>query len=154
LEDARFTSQDIYLLYIDYTNAFGSIDHARLLAIMLDLGYPTDAVKLIGNIYSESHTTINGQYFGTTKPIAIQRGSIQGDTLNPYLFLIFLEPLLRWLDQNQLGYNFKTSATSISSATYANDLTVLFHSIKDIQIQLNKIEFFCAWAGMDLGINK
>ena len=28
LEDARFTNQDIYLLYIDFTNAFGSIDHA------------------------------------------------------------------------------------------------------------------------------
>jgi hypothetical protein len=154
LEDARFTPQDIYLLYIDFTNAFGSIDHARLLAIMLDLGYPTDAVKLIGNIYSESHTTINGQYFGTTKPIAIQRGSIQGDTLNPYLFLIFLKPLLRWLDQNQLGYNFKTSTTSINSAAYADDLAVLFQNIKDLQLQLNKIEKNCAWVGMDLSINK
>jgi hypothetical protein len=154
LEDARFTSQDIYLLYIDFINAFGSIDHARLLAIMLDLGYPTDAIKLIGNIYSESHTTINGQYVGTTKPIAIQRGTIQGDTLNPYLFLIFLKPLLRWLDQNQLGYNFTTSATSISSTAYANDLAVLFHNIKDIQTQLNKIDKFCTSVGMDVGINK
>jgi hypothetical protein len=40
LEDSRFTQQDIYLLYIDFKNAFGSIDHARLLAIMADLGYP------------------------------------------------------------------------------------------------------------------
>ena len=37
LEDARFTNQDIYILYIDFKNAFGSIDHARLLAIMKDL---------------------------------------------------------------------------------------------------------------------
>jgi hypothetical protein len=40
LEDARLTNQDIYILYIDFKNAFGSIDHARLLAIMKDLGYP------------------------------------------------------------------------------------------------------------------
>jgi hypothetical protein len=40
LEDSRLTQQDIYLLYIDFKNAFGSIDHARLLAIMADLGYP------------------------------------------------------------------------------------------------------------------
>jgi hypothetical protein len=33
LEDSRLTQQDIYLLYIDFKNAFGSIDHARLLAI-------------------------------------------------------------------------------------------------------------------------
>jgi hypothetical protein len=28
LEDSRFTQQDIYLLYIDFKNAFRSIDHA------------------------------------------------------------------------------------------------------------------------------
>ena len=98
LEDAKFTTQDIYLLYIDFTNAFGSIDHARLLAIMIDLGYPLDAIKLIGSIYSESYTIITCSYSGKTKPIAITRGTIQGDILSPYIFIIFLEPLLRWLD--------------------------------------------------------
>ena len=51
LEDVQFTNQDIYL-DIDFKNAFGSIDHARLLAIVKDLGFPEDAVKLVGNIYS------------------------------------------------------------------------------------------------------
>ena len=50
LEDARFTNQDIYILYIDFKNAFGSIDHARLLAIMKNLGYPNDVINLIGSI--------------------------------------------------------------------------------------------------------
>jgi hypothetical protein len=51
LEDSKLTQQDIYLLYIDFKNAFGSIDHARLLTIMADLDYPQDAINLIGNIY-------------------------------------------------------------------------------------------------------
>jgi hypothetical protein len=61
LEDSKLTQQDIYLLYIDFKNAFGSINHARLLAIMTDLGYPQDAINLIGNIYSNSST----KFFGT-----------------------------------------------------------------------------------------
>jgi hypothetical protein len=133
LEDARFTTQDIYLLFIDFTNAFGSIDHTRLLAIMSDLGYPKDAITLVGSIYSQSHTTFTSPYFGQTKPIPIQRGTIQGDTLSPYLFIIFLEPLLRWLDQDHLGYSFKTSSLSVSSTAYADDLAVIFKNIKDIQ---------------------
>ena len=40
----------IYILYIDFKNAFGSIDHARLLAIMKDLGYPPDSINLLENI--------------------------------------------------------------------------------------------------------
>ena len=72
LEDVRFTNQDIYILYIDLKNAFGSIDHARLLAIMKDLSYPQDAVALIGYIYSQSSTTYIGEYFGKTQPIPIK----------------------------------------------------------------------------------
>jgi hypothetical protein len=98
LEDSKLTQQDIYLLYIDFKNAFGSIDHARLLAIMADLGYAQDAINLIGNIYSNSSTRFFGMHFGQKKPVHIQRGTIQGDTLSPYLFIIFLEPLLRWLE--------------------------------------------------------
>jgi hypothetical protein len=45
LEDFEFTNQDTYILYFDFKNAFGSIDHAKLLALMEDLGYPTDAIN-------------------------------------------------------------------------------------------------------------
>ena len=69
LEDARLTNQDIYILYIDFKNAFGSINHTRLLAIMKDLGYPQDAVALVGNIYPQSTTTFTGEHFGKTQPI-------------------------------------------------------------------------------------
>jgi hypothetical protein len=71
LEDARLTNQDIYILYIDFKNAFGSIDHARLLAIMKDLGYPNDSINLIGNIYPQSSTIFIGEHFGKTLPIPI-----------------------------------------------------------------------------------
>jgi hypothetical protein len=121
---------------------------------MSDLGYPKDAITLVGSIYSESHTTFTGPYFGQTKPIPIQRGTIQGDTLSPYLFINFLKPLLRWLDQDHLGYSFKTSSMTISSVAYADDLAVIFKNIKDIQSQLNKIDKFYAWASMGLGIYK
>ena len=90
LENAKFTKQNIYIIYVDFKYAFVSIDHARLLAIMKDFGYPTDVVNLILNIYSQSSTIFLGEHFGKTLPITIQRGTIQGDTLSPYLFIIFL----------------------------------------------------------------
>ena len=154
LEDARFTNQDIYILYIDSKNAFGSIDHARLLAIMKDLGYPNDAIKLLGIIYSQSTTIFTGVHFGKTRPIPIQRGTIQGDTLSPYLFLVFLEPLLILLQQENNGYTFGTSKVKISSATYVDDLAIIANKLKSLQIQLNKLDKFCEWIGIDLGIPK
>jgi hypothetical protein len=154
LNDARLTNHDIYLLYIDFKNAFGSIDHARLLAIMDDLGYPQDAVTLVGNIYSQSSTIFSGNYFSRTLSIPILRVTIQGDTLSPYLFIIFLEPLLRWLQTGKHGYPFQTSKSTISSAAYVDDLVIISNKSPSLQTQLNKIDKFCEWAGMDLGISK
>ena len=154
LEDARFTNQNIYILYINFKNAFGSIDHARLLAIIKDLGYPQDAVALFGNIYSHSTTTFIGDHFVKTQPIPIQRGTIQGDTLSPYLFIIFLEPLLRWLQRGNNEYTFNTSNTTICSAAYADDLAAISNNLPSLQHQLNEIDKFREWAGMNLGIPK
>ena len=112
---------------------------------MKDLGYPTDSINLIGNIYSHSSTIFTGDYFGKTLPIPIQRGTIQGDTLSPYLF-IFLEPLLRWLQQGNNGYTFGTSKVKISSAAYADDLAAIANKLETLQTQLNKLDKFCEWA--------
>jgi hypothetical protein len=114
---------------------------------MADLGYPQDTINLIGNIYSNSSTIFFGSHFGKTKPVHIQRGTIQGDTLSPYLFIIFLEPLLRWLERGNLGYKLKTSQYTLNSAAYADDLAIITNDIKHIQPQINKIDKFCQWAG-------
>ena len=145
----------IYTYYIlTSKNTFGSLDHARLLAITKDLGYPEDAVTVIQNIYSNSNTIFTDKHFGKTKPIPIQRGTIQGDTLNPYLFLIFLEPLLRWLQRRKHEYTFDTFKLTISSAAYADDLAATTSNLQLIQTQLSKLEKYCYWARIDLGVPK
>jgi hypothetical protein len=106
---------------------------------MADLRYPQDAINLIGNIYSNSSTIFFGSHFGKTKPVHIQRGTIQGDTLSPYLFIISLEPL----ERDNLGYKLKTSQYTLNSAAYVDDLAIITNDIKHIQPQINKIDKFC-----------
>lgn len=76
LEDTKFSKQDIYVLYIDFKNTFGSIDHARLLTIVEDINYPQDAINLIRNIYTKSSNFFSGAYFGQTKLVHIQGSMI------------------------------------------------------------------------------
>ena len=147
----RLASQTMGVFYFE---TFESLQLTNIVFIMKDLGYPSDAIHLIGNIYSQSSTIFYGEHFGKTLPIPIQRGTIQGDTLSPYLFIIFLEPLLRWLQQGDNGYTFGTSKVKISSAAYADDLATIANKLKSLQTQLNKLDKFCEWAGMDLGIPK
>ena len=121
---------------------------------MEDLGYPLDAVEIVGNIYTDSTTSFTGSHFGTTLPINISRGTIQGDTLSPYLFIMFLEPLLRWLEKNNMGYHFNTSKATCTTTAYADDLAIITDNIKHIQPQVTKFQKFAQWSYMDLNLSK
>ena len=91
-------------------------------------------MTLIGNIYSNSNTIFTGEHFGKTKLILIQIGTIQDDTLSPYIFLIFLETLLRWQQRGNNGYTFGTSKLTINYATYVDDLAGITSNLQSIQI--------------------
>ena len=121
---------------------------------MKDLGYPKDAVKLVGNLSSQSNTIFIGEHFGQTQKIPIQRSRIQGDILSPYLFIIFLEPLLRWLQRGKNGYTLGTSKITIIITAYTDDLAIIANKLTLLQLQLNKLEKYYEWVGMDLGITK
>ena len=97
MEDAKVTRRNLFLLHVDFASAFNSIDHPRLLVIMHmeRLGMPADAVAVVRNLYTGVTTRIQSSA-GATDAIPVQRGTIQGDTLSPFLFLLFIEPLLRW----------------------------------------------------------
>lgn len=85
-------------------------------------------------------------YFAETDPIAIERGTFQGDTLSPLLFLIFIEPLLRWLQSGGRGYkpeclsNTEHADYTNSSNAYADDLAVITLTVGNLDRQAKKIE--------------
>src|SRR3569623_1773114 len=82
-----------------------TVDHDKLLQIMYDMGFPTDAIEIVKDVYTNAATTVVAPQ-GSTAPIPVDRGTIQGDTLSPFLFLVFIEPLLRWLHCGQRGYKY------------------------------------------------
>ena len=133
LKEVRLAHKDMYLTYIDFHNAFGFIDHARLLALVEDLRFPQEAVELVGNIYANSTTSFSSNPFSTTRLIQICRGTIH-ETLEPYLFIVFLEPPIQWLEEYDLGYHFNTSSTTCTSTTYARGV----HSIVKLYITCDK----------------
>jgi hypothetical protein len=58
LEDAKVTKQDIYMLMIDFTEAFDTIDHDKMLQTLYDLGFPTDSIEVVKNLYTGASTSI------------------------------------------------------------------------------------------------
>eukprot|EP00775_Hariotina_reticulata_P015153 gene15153-biopygen1942 len=159
LEDAHLFKQDIYLLQADMTEAFDTIDHDKLLMIMYDLGFPTDAIEVVKDLYTNARTTFQTPY-GPTATMVLDRGTIQGDSLSPFLFIIYLEPLLRWLKAGDKGYHFGALTSEshqtqrhyqLSDITYADDLNALTGGptgLEDLKHQAAKISAYTTWGSL------
>ena len=98
---------------------------------------------------------------GNTAPLSIFRGTLQGDTLSPFLFTIFMEPLLRWLAVGSRGYkpiyqpHKSTSAViTYDDHGYADDVSIAAGTIQDLKIQLKKLNLFSQYTGLQLETSK
>ena len=167
--NAATSCKNVYALYLDFTCAFNTISHTRLFAIMHDLGFPPDAINVIKNIYTDVTTSVilNRTTNCRTEPIPVRRGTIQGDALSPLIFIIFLEPLLRWLvvggrgylpsdvsSNKPIGNTTSALANMLSALAYADDLVLLTSCHRQLHLQFRKVTLFCAWAGLQLNASK
>jgi hypothetical protein len=79
---------------------------------------------------------------GNTAPIHIHIGTLEGDTLSPFLFTIFMEPLVRWLDVRSMGYRpsyqphkSTTTINTYDDNGYADDDSITAGSIQNLKTQ-------------------
>ena len=52
IEDAAQYHQDLYSLYIDFSSAFNTVNHERLILVMHKLGFPSVAISTVQDIYT------------------------------------------------------------------------------------------------------
>lgn len=84
----------LYAAYIDFKQAFDSINHARLWKV--NAGVSSGFINTVRSFYASATATISLPY-ANTNPIPVSNGVLQGDTLRPLLFSFFLRDLDEYL---------------------------------------------------------
>ena len=121
---------------------------------------------MVANLYTGASTRLRVPA-GLTDPVAILRGTIQGDSLSPLLFLLYLEPLLQWLSIDEDGYIPGCASDSsarlqppsdcpeqASYGAYADDLVLMACSLPGLRRMVAKLDAYAAWTGMAVNANK
>ena len=132
-EDAKMPIKHINTAYSDFKRASGGMDH---IIVFKKSTHVNIATRYISGTYCMTP-------HGNTPTISMHRGTLQGDTLSPFLFTIFMEPLLEWLSIGSQGYK-HTHETEMPASTYityddhgyADDISITTGSLENLQTHI------------------
>jgi len=124
----------LYNLYIDFKQAFDSVNRGRMLNDLMVLGIPKKLVQLINVTMAGSKATIrvDNHY---TPAFPITNGVRRGDALSSVLFKLVLKAI--FLKMNIAGY-IGTKSTQIFA--YANDVAIVSRNKNALKETLVNIE--------------
>jgi len=125
-----------FAAFLDAEKAFDRIDRQLLLHKLLKHGINGNLYNNIKSIYKETSCCIKVNDM-LTEWFATNCGVLQGDTLSPTLFNIFVNDLIS--DVNSQNKGIHINDTSISMLLYADDIVLLSNSAEDLQCLLNTV---------------
>ena len=150
IKSQKSLNKNLLVLYLDIKKAYDSVAINQLVETLIMMGFDINFCELLKNIYSDSKAYISTP-FGDTLPFDVTRGVKQGCPLSPSLFALFIEPLLTWLQESNLGIKVKNDYYTVGG--FADYLVITTENIENLKIALNMTSDFLHKYRLDLNID-
>ena len=120
------------LLFIDFEEAFDSIEHNFLYKALERFNFGPSFIKWIQTFYNNlSSCVLNNGFFSS--PFQLERVVRQGDPLSPYLFLIAIEIMAISIRTNEQIEGIKIGEDETKYLLYADDMTATLANISSVE---------------------
>ena len=114
------------LLFIDFRKAFDLVDSRILLRKLVHYGFDNDSIEVITNYFNDRSQTVKIKNKNSNFK-EIKLGCVQGGTISPLLFLIFINDLAFLLKEEKISCKmFADDTTLYDSDTEINPLISKF----------------------------
>ena len=157
MEWSTMCNKRLNLLFLDWKQAFDSIDHSAMLTALERFGIPSNVLRVISSLYDFPSFTVRGMH-GMEAQGEVQAGIRQGCPLSPYLFIIVLTVIFHDVDQAMLEQGIPSNTWSeghpVFDLEYADDTLLLSLTTPQLQNILRIIEQESALYGMSLNNTK
>jgi len=149
---AGTTRGKVYALFIDFARAFNSVQHKKLWEKLFSIGVSGKYIRILKRIYDSATTQIRLKE-GYTGQIAITEGIMQGDSISPLAFCLFISDIEKILiDENIPGI--KMGGEEIHLLAFADDLCLLAPGINTLQRKINMLSDYFRKLGLNVNLNK
>ena len=138
---AKKSGKALYVVYADFVSALDSVDFLALFAVLRAYGIPD--VDLLETLYRASPFQVVTP-FGSTAKIQVGRGCRQGDVLSPLIFDLFVNVLLRYLNESGVGAHV-TETGKVNQKAFADDIALVTASLVAAQELMDRLQAFCSW---------
>ena len=152
MEWSNMPDKDLPLLFLDWKQAFDSLDHTAMLEALNRFGVSHRMLMAIENIYKTP--TFQTQGPDHTAMGKVSAGIRQGCPLSPYLFIVVLTVIFHDVDDLLLKRGVPTNTWSegypVYDLEYADDTLLLARTIPQMQSFLSALEEVASEYGMAL----
>ena len=161
IEELKISKKQAYIVFVDFSKAFDSVNRKAMLHILLNYGIPQEIVKAIAIMYDNPSSFVQ-TFDGPTEEFQTAAGILQGDTLAPFLFVIVVDYILRQsIDTDKSkGIDIMPNKTNreknkyLTDLDYADDIALTATLLQDAQDLLSSLEDTSAKVGLFLNAKK
>jgi hypothetical protein len=142
----------IHALFVDMSQAFDTINHKRLWYKLSKLGLSTKVLNTLKAIYSLANAKVRTNY-DISDSFKIEKGVLQGETVSPILWNMYLEDLIGILDDSDT-MPVRIMQRAIHALMYADDIILLAYTEGELQKKIEILRKFLQDNGLRVNLSK
>nr|XP_046478600.1 uncharacterized protein LOC124217243 [Neodiprion pinetum] len=134
--------REIYGIFVDFQRAFDSVPHGRLWQKLLDLKVSSKFINTMKSLYDQATMQVRTKE-GLTEVFDVTEGVLQGESLSPDLFLLYLHDFEQFFRSKGLHGLDINGVVDILLLLYADDTVIFARSHMDLLRKLRALEEYC-----------
>ena len=143
-----------YVAFVDFSAAFDSVPHSHLWYRLIQDGIHGRIINVIRSLYSNLKSCLKVPY-GLTEYFACVVGTRQGCMISPFLFILYLNELVRLLRDYQCpSIRIDNDFPDFSMLMYADDIALCNDTVGRLQRSIDILGIFCDKYGLKVNMSK
>ena len=153
LEQSNEWNSTLYIVFIDFKQAFDSLHRGSLWKILRHYGIPSKLVNISQSLYKnfECRVIHNNEL---TEPFKVDTGVKLGCILSPILFSLAIDWVMRCSTQGKCQGIQWTLTSQLEDLDYADDIGLLSHRNQDAQLKTESLTQTASTIGLKVNEKK